>query len=196
MEGNHTSAVMVDLPIGAMAEPARLADIARRSTVLRSGTRALAAWFVMRQAGRLMPVPLHARFARAAYSERFLQGIVSSLPGPGGPLRLAGAPLAAVYPVVPLAPGAPPRRRRPRRLPRAVLRRLPRPRPRRRRRRPHHRDRRGHRRPPHRPEHRNPGTAGLSPAPGHPPSRLPLFRSPAALDGRCLGRPLPRAGAA
>lgn len=107
MEGNHTSAVMVDLPIGAMAEPARLADIARRGTVLRSGTRALAAWFVMRQAARLMPVPLHARFARAAYSERFLQGIVSSLPGPGGPLRLAGAPLAAVYPVVPLAPGAP-----------------------------------------------------------------------------------------
>ncbi|WP_051300028.1 bifunctional phosphatase PAP2/O-acyltransferase family protein [Actinomadura rifamycini] len=107
MEGNHTSAVMVDLPIGAMPETARLADIARRCKVLRSGTRALAAWFVMRQAARLMPVPLHARFARAAYSERFLQGIVSSLPGPGGPLRLAGAPLAAVYPVVPLAPGAP-----------------------------------------------------------------------------------------
>ncbi|MEU5994303.1 phosphatase PAP2 family protein [Spirillospora sp. NPDC047418] len=107
MVGNHTTAVMVDLPVGKMAEPDRLALIARRSRVLRSGTRAQAAWFVMWQAGRVMPMPLHARFARMSYSGRFLQGTVSSLPGPDKPLRLAGAPLTAVYPIVPLAPGAP-----------------------------------------------------------------------------------------
>ncbi|CND70788.1 diacylglycerol O-acyltransferase tgs3 [Mycobacterium tuberculosis] len=107
MVGNHTTAVMVDLPVGKMAEPDRLALIAERSRVLRSGTRAQAAWFVMWQAGRVMPVPLHARFARMSYSGRFLQGTVSSLPGPDKPLRLAGAPLTAVYPIVPLAPGAP-----------------------------------------------------------------------------------------
>ncbi|WP_067458047.1 bifunctional phosphatase PAP2/O-acyltransferase family protein [Actinomadura macra] len=106
-QGNHTTAVMVDLPIGRMAETDRLAAIVKRSRVLRSGTRPLAAWFVMRQAGRLMPAPLHARFARAVYSARFLQGIVSSLPGPDRPMRLAGAPLTQVYPVIPLAPGAP-----------------------------------------------------------------------------------------
>ncbi|QXJ20590.1 phosphatase PAP2 family protein [Actinomadura graeca] len=106
-QGNHTTAVMVDLPIGRMAEADRLAAIVRRSRVLRSGTRPLAAWFVMRRVGRLMPAPLHARFARAVYGARFLQGIVSSLPGPDGPMRLAGAPLAQVYPVIPLAPGAP-----------------------------------------------------------------------------------------
>jgi hypothetical protein len=107
MVGNHTTAVMVDLPVGKMAEPDRLALIAERSRVLRSGTRAQAAWFVMWQAGRVMPGPLHARFARMSYSGRFLQGTVSSLPGPDKPLRLAGAPLTAVYPIVPLAPGAP-----------------------------------------------------------------------------------------
>ncbi|MEU9020905.1 phosphatase PAP2 family protein [Actinomadura sp. NPDC048394] len=107
MEGNHTTAVMVDLPIGAMPERERLAEIARRSRVLRSGTRALAAWFVMRQAGRLMPVPLHARFARAVYGGRFLQGIVSSLPASRERLLLTGVPVTGVYPVVPLAPGAP-----------------------------------------------------------------------------------------
>lgn len=107
MVGNHTTAVMVDLPIGKMPEPDRLAVIAKRSRVLRSGTRAQAAWFVMWQAGRVLPVPLHARFARMSYSGRFLQGTVSSLPGPDRQLRLAGAPLTAVYPVVPLAPGAP-----------------------------------------------------------------------------------------
>jgi diacylglycerol O-acyltransferase / wax synthase len=107
MVGNHTTAVMVDLPIGKMSETDRLAEIAKRSRVLRSGTRAQAAWFVMWQAGRLMPVPLHARFARMSYSGRFLQGTVSSLPGPDRQLSLAGAPLTAVYPIVPLAPGAP-----------------------------------------------------------------------------------------
>lgn len=107
MVGNHTTAVMVDLPLGKMAETDRLALIAGRSRVLRSGTRAQAAWFVMWQAGRVMPAPLHARFARMSYSGRFLQGTVSSLPASDGPLRLAGAPLTAVYPIVPLAPGAP-----------------------------------------------------------------------------------------
>nr|WP_308212583.1 WS/DGAT domain-containing protein [Actinomadura madurae] len=107
MVGNHTTAVMVDLPIGKMAETDRLAVIAERGRVLRSGTRAQAAWFVMWQAGRLMPAPMHARFARMSYSGRFLQGTVSSLPGPDRQLWLAGAPLTAVYPIVPLAPGTP-----------------------------------------------------------------------------------------
>ncbi|WP_131742281.1 bifunctional phosphatase PAP2/O-acyltransferase family protein [Actinomadura roseirufa] len=106
-EGNHTTAVMVDLPIGKMPETDRLAAIVRRGRVLRSGTRPLAAWFVMRQAARLMPAPLHARFARSVYGARFLQGIVSSMPGPDRTLRLAGAPLTQVYPVIPLAPEAP-----------------------------------------------------------------------------------------
>ncbi|WP_019634140.1 bifunctional phosphatase PAP2/O-acyltransferase family protein [Actinomadura atramentaria] len=106
-EGNHTTAVMVDLPIGALPENERLARIARRCRGRRTGTRAQAAWFVMRDVARLMPAPLHRRFARAVYSPRFLQGVVSNMPGPVTPPVLSGAPLDEVYPVIPLVPGAP-----------------------------------------------------------------------------------------
>ncbi len=124
MVGNHTTAVMVDLPVGKMAEADRLALITKRSRVLRSGTRAQAAWFVMWQAGRIMPVPLHARFARMSYSGRFLQGTVSSLPGPDKqPLTLDARPHRRV-PDRPARAGRTARDRRPRRRPRAVLRRL------------------------------------------------------------------------
>ncbi|WP_146059119.1 bifunctional phosphatase PAP2/O-acyltransferase family protein [Actinomadura rubteroloni] len=106
-EGNHTTAVMVDLPIGALPEHERLARVARRCRAQRTGTRAQAAWFVMRDVARLMPAPLHRRFARAVYGPRFLQGVVSNMPGPVTRPRFAGAPLDEVYPVIPLVPGAP-----------------------------------------------------------------------------------------
>ncbi|HEY2670315.1 MAG TPA: phosphatase PAP2 family protein [Rugosimonospora sp.] len=106
-EGNVTAAVMMDLPLGPLAEPERLADIAGRSRRLHTGTRALASRFVMRTVGQLLPPPVHAWFARTVYGARFFQAIVSNMPGPNQPFRMAGAPMAAVYPILPLAPRAP-----------------------------------------------------------------------------------------
>ncbi len=106
-EGNLTAAVMMDLPLGALSEPERLAEVSLGSRRLRTGTRALASRFVMQTVGGLMPPPLHAWFARTVYGARFFQGIVSNMPGPQIELRLAGPPLAGVYPILPLAPGAP-----------------------------------------------------------------------------------------
>jgi diacylglycerol O-acyltransferase / wax synthase len=106
-EGNLTAAVMMDLPMGPLAEPERLADVAARSRRLRTGTRALASRFVMRTVGQLLPPPVHAWFARTVYGARFFQAVVSNMPGPNRPLRMAGAHMAAVYPILPLAPGAP-----------------------------------------------------------------------------------------
>lgn len=106
-EGNYTAAVMIDLPLDDLPEAERLAVIARRSHRLRTGTRALASRFVMQRVGQLLPPPVHARFARAVYGGRFFQGIVSNLPGPDQSLRLAGARLAGVWPILPLAPRAP-----------------------------------------------------------------------------------------
>ena len=51
-----------------------------------------------------MPAPVLSRFARIVYGHRFFQAIMSSMPGPVGTYRLAGAPIAEVYPIVPLAP--------------------------------------------------------------------------------------------
>ncbi|MFC6929479.1 phosphatase PAP2 family protein [Actinomadura yumaensis] len=106
-EGNYTAAVMVDVPIGAMPEDERLALIARRTGRLHSGTRALASWFVMSRVAALVPPPLHGAFARTVYGGRTFQAIVSNLPGPDADLRLAGAPVLAVHPILPTAPGAP-----------------------------------------------------------------------------------------
>jgi hypothetical protein len=108
-EGNLTAAVMTDLPIGQVpeGESGRLAEIARRSRTLHAGTRAIASNFVMRRVGGLMPVPVHAWFARTVYGGRFFQAIVSNMPGSVVPLSLAGASMAEVYPILPLAPRAP-----------------------------------------------------------------------------------------
>ena len=106
-EGNLTAAVLLDLPVGPRSEPDRLAEVARRSRRLRTGTRALASRFVVQSVGERLPPPVYSWFARTVYGRRFFQAIVSNLPGPDGPLRLAGRALRAAYPIVPLAPGSP-----------------------------------------------------------------------------------------
>jgi diacylglycerol O-acyltransferase len=106
-EGNLTAAVMMDLPLGPLAESERLAEVASHSRRLRTGTRALASRFVMRTVGQLLPPPVHAWFARTVYGARFFQAIVSNMPGSNRPMWMAGAGMEAVYPILPLAPGAP-----------------------------------------------------------------------------------------
>ncbi len=106
-EGNVTSAVMVDLPLTGQSEVDRLAVVGRRSRRLRTGTRALGGRFVMSSGCAVLPPPVLAWFARTVYGRRFFQAIVSNMPGPTGSYRLAGASIEEVYPVLPLAPGAP-----------------------------------------------------------------------------------------
>jgi hypothetical protein len=108
-EGNLTAAVMTEVPLGPVegGEAARLAEVARRSRRLYTGTRTLASNFAMRAAGAVLPVPGHAWFARTVYGSAMFQAIVSNMPGPDVPLSLAGPPLAGVYPILPLAPRAP-----------------------------------------------------------------------------------------
>jgi hypothetical protein len=107
-EGNHTAAVMVDLPCGPMAEAERLGLIAAATGKrLRTGTRVLASAFVMRRLTRVLPPPVHAAFARSVYGGRSFQAVVSNLPGLDATVTLAGAPVLAAHPIVPTAKGAP-----------------------------------------------------------------------------------------
>lgn len=106
-EGNATAAVIMDLPLGPGPELERLADIAAHSSRLRTGTRALASRFVMQTVGDLLPPPVHGWFARTVYGGRFFHAVVSNMPAPDMQLYLAGAPMRDVYPLLPLAPGAP-----------------------------------------------------------------------------------------
>jgi diacylglycerol O-acyltransferase / wax synthase len=106
-EGNSTAAVMTDVPLGPMPEPERLAETARRSGPLHTGTRALASRFVMETGTAVLPPPAQAWFARTVYGRRYFHGIVSNMPGPPGVYRMAGGLMTGVYPILPLAPGAP-----------------------------------------------------------------------------------------
>jgi hypothetical protein len=104
--GNWTGAIALDLPVGPMPVRARallIRDHLRRA--LASG-QPVAAAAVMSAMGAL-PAPVQAWFARRVYTGRFTNVIVSYLPGPREPQALAGAPVRAAVPVVPLADGVP-----------------------------------------------------------------------------------------
>jgi diacylglycerol O-acyltransferase / wax synthase len=104
--GNKTGAIAVDLPLEPMTLRSRLDKItgATRRSARRHEPQA--AYAVMRLAGRLPP-RLHAAVARRIYHRRFFHAILTYLPGPRQPRRLAGAPVRAVYPILPLAPTGP-----------------------------------------------------------------------------------------
>lgn len=106
-EGNVTAAVLLDVPLGQLAEPDRLAAITARTSRLRTPTRALASRFVMNRLIAVLPARIRAWFARTVYGRRFFSAIVSNMPGPDAQLALVGARLIAAYPLLPLAPGVP-----------------------------------------------------------------------------------------
>jgi hypothetical protein len=106
-EGNSTAAVMVDVPIDGRPFADVLAEVGRRTIRLRSPTRPLAARFVMANGLRALPEPSATWFARAVYGRRFFHAVVSNLVGPTEQLSIGGVPLEQVYPILPLAPGAP-----------------------------------------------------------------------------------------
>lgn len=106
-EGNVTAAVLLDVPLGDVPEPDRLAAITARTAGLRTPTRALASRFVMSRLIAALPSAVRSWFARTVYGRRFFSAIVSNMPGPEAQLSLVGAPLIAAFPLLPLAPGVP-----------------------------------------------------------------------------------------
>ncbi|MEQ7007742.1 wax ester/triacylglycerol synthase domain-containing protein [Actinopolymorpha sp. B17G11] len=99
--GNWTTAVPVEVAMGPMRPAERLARIRSELRLGVSRGEALAAGLVMRAVG-LLPGALHGWFARTTYSDRYLNLVVSYLPGPRGTHRMAGARVHALYPVAPL----------------------------------------------------------------------------------------------
>jgi diacylglycerol O-acyltransferase len=104
--GNKTGAIAVDLPLEPMTFQCRLDKITAATRRSPRRGEPQAAYAVMRLAGRLPP-RLHAAAARRVYHRRFFHAILTYRPGPRQPRRLAGAPVRAVYPILPLAPTIP-----------------------------------------------------------------------------------------
>jgi hypothetical protein len=104
---NATGAVMVDVPVDGRPLDELLVEVRRRARRLRRPTRAMGSRFVMTTGLRLLPEPGVGWFAGTVYGRRFFQGILTNFPGPTGQLSIGGVPIDVVYPVLPLAPGAP-----------------------------------------------------------------------------------------
>lgn len=104
---NATGAVMVDVPVDGRDVEELLQEVGHQARRLRQPTRAMASRFVMTTGLKLLPEPGVGWFARTVYGRRFFQGIVTNFPGPTPQLSVGGVPIEVVYPILPLAPGAP-----------------------------------------------------------------------------------------
>ena len=106
-ETNGTAAVMVDVPIDGRPIEGLIAEVGRRTARARTPSRVVASRFVTAKGLRALPEPAAAWFARTVYGRHFLHAIVSNMRGSPVPLSMAGVRIARVYPILPLAPGAP-----------------------------------------------------------------------------------------
>ena len=100
--GNRVSSLFVDLPVAAEEQAARFKGVTEQTQRLKSSRAALGAETMADVAGLAPPV-LHSAIARALYAKRLFNITITNVPGPRVPLYALGAPLRAVYPLVPLA---------------------------------------------------------------------------------------------
>ncbi|MFY9588518.1 MAG: wax ester/triacylglycerol synthase family O-acyltransferase [Actinomycetota bacterium] len=99
--GNQVTSIFVDLPVGPMDAATRLRSISAATKDLKESHQAVAAGALM-NIGTWAPPTLHGLAARAVARRRFVNLVISNVPGPQIPIYLAGAKLLATYPVMPL----------------------------------------------------------------------------------------------
>ncbi len=101
--GTWTSALSLDLPVGAMCPAERLVAVRDLSKRAKRSHQALGATFLMQVVGAWAPAPLHARAARFAYRGCWFNLIVTTLRGMASAVDVAGARVVVAYPLMPLA---------------------------------------------------------------------------------------------
>jgi len=101
--GNHVSAVFVDLPLADADLPALVRSIAASKSDLRN-THAAAGMAMLIDAAGWMPRPVHEAIVRVAAALPTANLVLSDIPGPQGLQFLAGRPIFACYPMIPLPP--------------------------------------------------------------------------------------------
>lgn len=95
--GNQVGVMLVRLPLDVPAPDGRLRLIAEQTRVEKTQAREQGTLEFMRG-------PIGARIMdRVAQRQRLVGGFVTNVPGPAGTLRLAGAPVVAIWPVAVLA---------------------------------------------------------------------------------------------
>jgi UDP-N-acetylglucosamine:LPS N-acetylglucosamine transferase len=102
--GNRTTGILLDLPIGPMPLPQRVAAIRAVRQARLSRGDADASAFVLHSM-KLMPPPVQRAFARAAFSSKRFNLIASVFPGMRRTRHLLGAEITTVFPVLALSDG-------------------------------------------------------------------------------------------
>lgn len=99
--GNRVAPAFVDVPVGQLRARTRLQRVRRATGQLKESSMAVGADSII-GLGAYAPPALHAMAARLASRGRWFNLVVSNVPAPQVPLYLAGAPLVANYPAMPL----------------------------------------------------------------------------------------------
>lgn len=101
--GNRVSALVVALPLGEKDPRRRLGAVRERMAALKQSHEVVGAEMLTRFSG-FAPATLLQQAARLQSAQRFVNLVVTNVPGPQLPLYLLGARLTEVFPCVPLAP--------------------------------------------------------------------------------------------
>jgi diacylglycerol O-acyltransferase / wax synthase len=99
--GNRVAPAFVDVPVGPLHARTRLQRVRRVTAQLKESSMAVGADTII-GLGAYAPPALHSMAARLTSRGRWFNLVVSNVPAPQVPLYLAGAPLVANYPSMPL----------------------------------------------------------------------------------------------
>jgi WS/DGAT/MGAT family acyltransferase len=99
--GNKVSAMFVTLPVDDMPAADRLRTITGQTRHLKERHQAVSADLLLNMSDYVAPT-LMSLAARAVHRQRFLNLVITNVPGPQFPLYLMGARLLEAYPIVPL----------------------------------------------------------------------------------------------
>ena len=100
--GNRVSSLFVELPVGDEHPTARYERIREETAAVKTGRQPLGADTLLRVAGLAPPV-LHQLVAGELFGRRLFNVTVTNVPGPPAPMNTLGAPLEAIWPLVPIA---------------------------------------------------------------------------------------------
>jgi WS/DGAT/MGAT family acyltransferase len=99
--GNKVSAMFVTLPVDRRPASERLAAISEQTKYLKEKQQAVSADFLINMSDYVVPT-LMSLAGRLAHRQRFLNLIVTNVPGPQFPLYLMGSRMLEAFPIVPL----------------------------------------------------------------------------------------------
>jgi diacylglycerol O-acyltransferase len=100
--GNQVSGMIAPLPVGEEDPRRRLATVSRAMAQLKSSGQAVGAKALTDLSG-FAPPNILSQASRLASRQRFVNLVVTNVPGPQGALYLGGREMRDVFPMVPLA---------------------------------------------------------------------------------------------